>query len=81
MYVVIQWKVHAKYKGRGIFAISCTIGNVGIKNATCDLAISINIMLLSIYTSLDAGRLKKKSVVIQLADKSIIYPEGLLEVS
>lgn len=36
-------------------------------------------MSLSIYNSLDAGLLKKISIIIQLADRSIIYPQSVLK--
>ncbi|XP_021626959.1 uncharacterized protein LOC110625629 [Manihot esculenta] len=45
----------------------------------CDLGVSIKVMPLSIYNSLNDGPLKKTSVVIQLADRYIIYPDGVLE--
>ncbi|XP_012480905.1 uncharacterized protein LOC105795795 [Gossypium raimondii] len=55
------------------------IGNVGIKKAMCDLGASVNVMPYSIYKLINAGPLKKTGVIIQLADKSVIYLEGLLE--
>jgi hypothetical protein len=45
----------------------------------CDLGASINVMPLSIFTSLNVGPLKETGVVIQLADRSIVHPEGVLE--
>lgn len=62
-----------------MFVVSCKIGNVGIKKAMCDLGASINVMPLSIYDSLNAGTLKKISIVIQLADKFVVYPKGVLK--
>ena len=79
VFAVLQKKLPPKCKDQGMFAISCTIGNVGIKRAMCDLGASINVMPLSIYSSLNAGPLKETGVVIQLADRSIVYPEGVLE--
>ncbi|XP_016731905.1 uncharacterized protein [Gossypium hirsutum] len=55
------------------------IGNVGIKKAMCDLGASINVMPYPIYKLINAGPLKKTRVIVQLADRSVIYPEGLLE--
>ncbi|KAL0337810.1 UNVERIFIED_CONTAM: hypothetical protein Scaly_2056100 [Sesamum calycinum] len=40
---------------------------------------SINIMPLTIFESLHVGPLKETGVVIQLADRSVVYPEGVLE--
>ncbi|XP_011087002.1 uncharacterized protein LOC105168564 [Sesamum indicum] len=51
----------------------------GIKRAMYDLGASINVMPLTIFKSLNVGPLKETGVVIQLADRSIVYPEGVLE--
>ena len=61
---VIKRELPTKCKDRGMFAISCKIGNVGIKKAMCDLGASINVMPLSIYNSLNADALKDTGVVI-----------------
>ncbi|XP_040967150.1 uncharacterized protein [Gossypium hirsutum] len=76
---VLQKKVPPKYKDQGMFAIPCEIGNIGIKKAMCDLGASINVMPYSIYKLINAGLLKETGVIIQLADRSVVYPEGLLE--
>ncbi|XP_052479657.1 uncharacterized protein LOC105800937 [Gossypium raimondii] len=55
------------------------LGNVGIKKAMCDLGASINVMPYPIYKLINAGPLKKTGVIIQLVDRSVVYPEGLLE--
>ncbi|KAL0390961.1 UNVERIFIED_CONTAM: hypothetical protein Scaly_0453200 [Sesamum calycinum] len=44
-----------------------------------DLGASINVMPLTIFESLHVGPLKETGVVIQLADRSVVYPEGVLE--
>ncbi|KAL0284417.1 UNVERIFIED_CONTAM: hypothetical protein Sangu_2828400 [Sesamum angustifolium] len=51
----------------------------GNERAMCDLGASINVMPLSIFESLHVGPLKETGVVIQLADRSVVYPEGVLE--
>ncbi|KAK5832100.1 hypothetical protein PVK06_015900 [Gossypium arboreum] len=76
---VLQRKMPVKCKDRGMFAIPCKIGHLGIKKAMCDLGASINVMPYSIYESLNAGFLTKTGVIIQLADRSIVHPEGVLE--
>ncbi|KAL0337600.1 UNVERIFIED_CONTAM: hypothetical protein Scaly_2035100 [Sesamum calycinum] len=40
---------------------------------------SINVMPLTIFESLHVGQLKETGVVIQHADRLIVYPEGVLE--
>nr|XP_023923927.1 uncharacterized protein LOC112035328 [Quercus suber] len=54
-------------------------GNTQLEKAMLDLGASINIMPHSIYASLKLGPLNKTSVAIQLADRSIAYPKGVVE--
>ncbi|XP_017622191.1 uncharacterized protein LOC108466378 [Gossypium arboreum] len=76
---VLQRKIPPKCKDQGMFFISCKIGSVGIRKAMCDLGASINVMPLSIYKLLSVGPLKETGVIIQLADRSVVHPEGVLE--
>ncbi|XP_039050452.1 uncharacterized protein LOC120191588 [Hibiscus syriacus] len=76
---VFQKKLPPKYKDPGMFTIPCKLGNVRIERAMLDLGASINVMPLSIYSSLNVGPLKETGVIIQLADRSNVYPEGVLE--
>src|SRR3954468_7167725 len=71
--------MHAKCKDPGMFTIPCTISNNRIERAMLDLGASINVMPYSMYDSLNLGPLNKTGVVIQLADRSIAYPKGLVE--
>ncbi|KAL0416193.1 UNVERIFIED_CONTAM: hypothetical protein Slati_3451200 [Sesamum latifolium] len=77
--IVLQSKQPPKCKDPGTFSIPCRIGKIGIENALCDLGASINVMSLAIYESLNIGPLEETGVVLQLADRSIVYPEGVLE--
>ncbi|KAL2251705.1 UNVERIFIED_CONTAM: Gag-Pol polyprotein [Sesamum indicum] len=77
--VILQRKLPRKDKDPGTFSIPCKIGMIEIKRAMCDLGASINVMPLTIFESLKVGPLKETGVVIQLADRSIVYPEGILE--
>ncbi|XP_017635813.1 uncharacterized protein LOC108477839 [Gossypium arboreum] len=76
---VLQQKIPPKCKDQDMFFISCKIGSVGIKKAMCGLGPSINVMPLSIYKLLNTGPLKETGVIIQLADRSVVHPEGVLE--
>ncbi|KAK4401225.1 Heat shock factor protein HSF30 [Sesamum angolense] len=76
---ILQRKLPPKCKDPGTFTIPCKIGLIGIKRAMCDLGVSINVMPLSIFESLHVGHLKETGVVIQLVDRSVVYPEGVLE--
>ena len=76
---ILSRRLPPKLKDQGMFTIPCKIGKVGIKRAMCDLGASINVMPLSVYNSISADPLKETRVTIQLADRSVIYPEGVLE--
>ncbi|XP_044511506.1 uncharacterized protein LOC123229651 [Mangifera indica] len=76
---VLQRKLPQKCKDPGMFTIPCKIGNVKVQKAMIDLGASINVMPSSIYHSLNVGPLKPTGVIIQLADRSNAYPEGVLE--
>ena len=62
-----------------MFTIPCKIGNVEIAKSMCDLRTSINVMPLSIYKSLNVSPLKETGIILQLTDRSNVYPEGILE--
>ncbi|XP_071912405.1 uncharacterized protein [Coffea arabica] len=76
---VLQQKLPPKYKDPGIFTVPCKIGNVKVEKALIDLGAAINIMPRSIYNSLNLGPLEETSVIMQLADRSNAYPDGVLE--
>ncbi|KAM2048375.1 hypothetical protein ACFX1T_006916 [Malus domestica] len=76
---ILQRKLPPKCKDPGSFTISCVIGNNRFEHAMLDLGASINVMPYSIYASMNLGELKKDGVIIQLADRSNVYPKGVLE--
>ncbi|XP_071905575.1 uncharacterized protein [Coffea arabica] len=77
--VVLQRKLPPKCGDPGMFTIPCKIGHSSIKNAMIDLGASINVMPKSIYDSLNLGPLKEMGIIIQLADRTCIYPDGIVE--
>ncbi|KAM2542200.1 hypothetical protein TB2_021662 [Malus domestica] len=76
---ILQHKLPPKCKDPGSFTIPCVIGNTRFKSAMLDLGASINVMPYSIYASMNLGALKNDGVIIQLADRSNAYPNGVLE--
>ncbi|XP_042028318.1 uncharacterized protein LOC121775307 [Salvia splendens] len=76
---IIQQKMPAKMKDPGSFNISCVIGNDRQTKALCDLGASINPMPLSFFRKLKFGVLKPTTITLQMADKSIKFPNGVLE--
>jgi len=61
------------------FTITCVIGNASFKKALCDLGASISVMPKHVYDFLSFQPLNKTSIVIQLADRSFVYPLGVRE--
>ena len=76
---VIQKSLPAKMKDPGSFTIPCTIGKYEFKKALCDLGASINLMPLSVVQRLSLGELTPISITLQIADRSMTQPEGVLE--
>ncbi|CAN6546972.1 unnamed protein product [Malus baccata var. baccata] len=76
---ILQRKLPPKCKDPGSFTIPCVIGNTRFEFAMLDLGASINVMPYSIYASMNLGVLKNDGVIIQLADRSNVYPKGVLE--
>jgi len=77
--VVVQNNMPLKQKDPGVFTISIVIGNASFKKALCDLGASISVMPKHVYDSLSLEPLNKTSIVIQLADRSFVYPLGVIE--
>ncbi|XP_027157577.1 uncharacterized protein LOC113759208 [Coffea eugenioides] len=76
---VLQKKLPPKCKDPGMFTVPCKIGNIKIEKAMLDLGASINVMPRSIYNLMNIRPLKETGVIIQLADRSNAYPDGVLE--
>ncbi|RDX81857.1 hypothetical protein CR513_37420, partial [Mucuna pruriens] len=68
-----------KCRDPGIFSVPCTIGECTFTDAMLDLGASINVMPASIYRSLNFGELEPTGMTIQLANRSIVQPLGVLE--
>ncbi|XP_024032292.1 uncharacterized protein LOC112094828 [Morus notabilis] len=77
--VVIEQKTPPKYKDPGCPTISCQIGTHEFGQALLDLGSSVNLMPYSVYSQLGLGEIKSTSVVLQLADRSIKRPRGIVE--
>ncbi|XP_075079957.1 uncharacterized protein LOC142165263 [Nicotiana tabacum] len=77
--VVVTRPVAEKLSDPGSFTIPCTIGNFAFAKALCDLGASINLMPLVIYKRLGIGRAKPTSMLLQLADRTVKRPFGILD--
>ncbi|XP_022880511.1 uncharacterized protein LOC111397759 [Olea europaea var. sylvestris] len=76
---IFQKKLPPKIKDLGSFTISCTIGDLNFSKVLCDLGANINLMPLSIFRKLGLGEAKATTISLQLADRSIKYPRGVIE--
>ncbi|XP_019261075.1 PREDICTED: uncharacterized protein LOC109239026 [Nicotiana attenuata] len=68
-----------KMSDPGSFTIPCTIGSYAFAKALCDLGASINLMPLAVYTKLGIGRARPTSMLLQLADRTVKRPIGILD--
>ncbi|KAK9034766.1 hypothetical protein V6N11_076823 [Hibiscus sabdariffa] len=68
-----------KKKDPGSFIIPCSIGNNFMGNALCDLGSSVNLMPKVVFKKLGIGIEKLTTVILQLADRSHVRPEGRVE--
>ena len=68
-----------KIKDPGSFTIPCIIEGVEIQKALCDSGDSINLMPLSVAKQLSLGELIPTTITLQMADRSMVKPEGVLE--
>ncbi|XP_073046073.1 uncharacterized protein [Primulina eburnea] len=77
--VILQKKLPQKLKDPGIFTIPCIIGDTQANKAFCDLGAIINLMPFSTYRDLKLGEVKLTTITLQLADRSLTYPRGIVE--
>ncbi|XP_075500124.1 uncharacterized protein LOC142538709 [Primulina tabacum] len=76
---ILQNKLPPKLKDPGSFSIPCTIGSSNFNKALWDLGASINLMPYSCFEKLGIREVKPTTISLQLADRSIKYPRGVIE--
>ena len=76
---VIKKNLLEKMNDPGSFTIPCTIGGFEIQKALCDSGASINLMPLSVARKLSLGELTPTTVTLQMADRTMAKPEGVIE--
>jgi hypothetical protein len=72
-------KLAKKDKDPGNFSIPCLLGNHVIEKAFLDLGASVSLMPLAVCERLNLGELQPTKMSLQLADRSVKYPIGILE--
>ena len=68
-----------KCKDSGSPTISCRIGDRLIEQALLDLGASVNLMPYLVYLQLGLRELKPTTMTLQLADRSVKIPKGIVE--
>ncbi|KAI3797202.1 hypothetical protein L1987_32457 [Smallanthus sonchifolius] len=76
---VLQNKLPTKMTDPGSFTIPCLIGDLSVSNALADLGASINLMPYAVFEKLRLGEPRPTRMSIQLADRSVKYPRGIIE--
>ena len=76
---VIKKGLPEKMKDPGSFTIPCTIGELDFSKALCDSGASINLMPYSVAMKLSLGEIIPTTVTLQMADRTLEKPEGIIE--
>ncbi|KAK5793222.1 hypothetical protein PVK06_034362 [Gossypium arboreum] len=76
---ILQNKLPNKLKGPGSFTIPCLIGSLDVNQALANLGASINVMPYKMFKQLGLRKPKQTRMNIQLADKTIRFPRGIIE--
>ncbi|XP_019237938.1 PREDICTED: uncharacterized protein LOC109218070 [Nicotiana attenuata] len=76
---IIATTTFQKKEDPGAFTIPCTIGARDFAKALCDNGASINLMPLAIYKQAGLGMPRPKSMRLQMADRSIKRPVGIVD--
>ncbi|XP_015965602.1 uncharacterized protein LOC107489363 [Arachis duranensis] len=76
---LIQKGLPPKLKDPGSFFLPCTIGNITIDKALCDLGASINLMPYSMMRRLCIEEVKPTHISLELVNKSLVFPKGVIE--
>ena len=64
---------------QGSFTIPCKIGQADMGKALCNFRASINLMPLSVVKRLSFGELNPTAMTLQMEDRTLAYPDGILE--
>nr|XP_023922705.1 uncharacterized protein LOC112034145 [Quercus suber] len=76
---IIQNNRPPKFRDPGCPTISYVIGNSKIEKNLLDFGASVNLLPYSVYEQLSIVELKPTSIILQLADRSVIFPKGVIK--
>ena len=76
---LIRNNLPPKYKDPGSPTISIVLGNSKLGHALVDLGASVNLLPYSVYVDLGLGELEPTNITLQLADRSVNIPRGIVK--
>ena len=76
---LIRNNLPLKYKDPRSPTISIVVGNSKLGHALVDLGASVNLLPYSIYVKLGLGEVEPTNITLQLADRSVKIPRGLVK--
>ena len=76
---MIQKNLPEKIQDPGRFTIPSKLGDADMGKTLCDSGASINLMPLSVSKRLSLGELTPTAITLQMADRTLAHPEGILE--
>lgn len=75
---ILQCKSVLKFKDPDCPTISCIIGGYRIDRALLNLGSTVNLLSYSVYKELGLGELKPTHITLELADRSVKVPRGVV---
>ena len=76
---LIRNNLPPKYKDPGSTTISIVVGNSKLGHALVDLGASVNLLPYSVYVELGLGELEPTNITLQLAERSVKIPRGIVK--
>ena len=76
---LIRNNLPPKYKDPGSPTISIIVGNSRLGHALVDLGASVNLLPYSVYIDLGLRELEPTNITLQLADRSVKIPRGIVK--
>ena len=76
---LIRNNLPPKYKDPGSPTISIVVGNSKLGHALVDLGASVNLLPYSVYVELGLGELEPTNITLQLDDRSVKIPKGIVK--
>ncbi|CAN6487097.1 unnamed protein product [Victoria cruziana] len=76
---LLQRRLPPKLEDPGVPIIPCVLGDIHVERALLDLGASVNVLPGYFYDMFNLEGLKPTSMTIQMADRSVKAPQGVLE--